>query len=495
MNEELSNKLRIAGFICTVMVLYRHSLNYMAFFNSWTGFGINKVIQGSTLNFTEIAVPFFFIVSGFFDDLRGAYAFVCGCRCFATRSADHDPQHCPVAGIADAYLPTSDRAADSVFAGKRMELAPGNAVKRLLKNGSSADKLILRTRKGDLVLADTIPADLAAGCFEVFVAGQKGRKESMLLDVSGQVRFGKRTESVSSSGIAYLEQAVRNLSSIPQSLTLRASYGGKEFFSETRSVEGEKTVVFRIPLDRAGYDGLKLKNYVLTVSNVNGIQAKSEWFGATVVPGKKVPGKIDGSLKDWSRSGFSRWLERDALTHKKELWRGTKDFSCRWQISADRRNLCLAVEVRDDTDFREGNPKQPWRDDSLILVLGRDSDGNGEWLLHRRFSITRAPDGKTRIQEIFGTPPRGVLPVREKVMEAAVKRNEKERTTVYEIRIPFGGEAGLLPEHGAFGLGFTVHDIDKKTEMLQDQHREFSVLGGVPLFMGHSRFATVLVRP
>ena len=74
MNEELSNKLRIAGFICTVMVLYRHSLNYMAFFNSWTGFGINKVIQGSTLNFTEIAVPFFFIVSGFFFFKRSYYS-------------------------------------------------------------------------------------------------------------------------------------------------------------------------------------------------------------------------------------------------------------------------------------------------------------------------------------------------------------------------------------------------------------------------------------
>ena len=80
-------------------------------------------------------------------------------------------------------------------------------------------------------------------------------------------------------------------------------------------------------------------------------------------------------------------------------------------------------------------------------------------------------------------------------MEAVMKRNDKARTTVYEIRIPFGGEAGLLPEQGPFGLGFTVHDIDKKEEMLQDQHREFSVLGGVPLFMGHTRFATILVRP
>lgn len=66
MNKELSDKFRIAGFICTIMVLYRHSLNYLAFFNSWTGQGINKIIQGNFLVFTEIAVPYFFIVSGLF---------------------------------------------------------------------------------------------------------------------------------------------------------------------------------------------------------------------------------------------------------------------------------------------------------------------------------------------------------------------------------------------------------------------------------------------
>lgn len=406
---------------------------------------------------------------------------------------DRYPQY--VTGIADAFLPTADRTASSVFVSKRMQLAPGNAVKRLLKPGAGAEKLVLKSAKGDLVLGERIPADLPAGCFEVFAAGKNGRKESMLLDVSGQVRFGGRREFLSSSGTAYLEQPVRNLSSIPQSLTLRASYGGREFFSAVRSVDAEKTTVFRIPLDRAGYDGLKLQNYVLTLSNANGLQAKSEWFGGVVVPSKKNPGKVDGRLTDWSSKGFSRRLGRDALTHKKELWRGEKDFSCRWQLAADRKSLHLAVEVRDDVDFRGGNPKQPWRDDSLILVLGRDSDGNGEWLLHRRFSITRSPDGKTLVQEIFGTPPRGVLPVREQMLEAVVKRNAGEHTTVYEIRIPFGGRDGLLPEKGPFGLGFSVHDIDKKEEMLQDQHREISVLGGVPLFMGHTRFATILIRP
>lgn len=65
-NISLSNKIKIGSFICTIMVLYRHSLNYLAFFNSYEGFGYNKVIQGSMSIITEIAVPFFFIISGFF---------------------------------------------------------------------------------------------------------------------------------------------------------------------------------------------------------------------------------------------------------------------------------------------------------------------------------------------------------------------------------------------------------------------------------------------
>ena len=53
-------------FLCTIMVLYRHSVNYLAFFNSWNGFGINKIVQGTISSLTEIAVPFFFIVSALY---------------------------------------------------------------------------------------------------------------------------------------------------------------------------------------------------------------------------------------------------------------------------------------------------------------------------------------------------------------------------------------------------------------------------------------------
>lgn len=62
----LSDKIKVTSLIATIFVLYRHSLNYFAFFGTWTGVGINKIIQDSVMCFTQIAVPYFFVISGFF---------------------------------------------------------------------------------------------------------------------------------------------------------------------------------------------------------------------------------------------------------------------------------------------------------------------------------------------------------------------------------------------------------------------------------------------
>lgn len=57
---ELSSKIKIASLLCTMMVVYRHSLNYLAFFNSWTGHGISGFVEDGVSLLTEIAVPYFF---------------------------------------------------------------------------------------------------------------------------------------------------------------------------------------------------------------------------------------------------------------------------------------------------------------------------------------------------------------------------------------------------------------------------------------------------
>lgn len=65
-SRRVSEKIKMAGFLWTMMVLYRHSLNYLAFFNSWVGTGISGFVEDGFSLFTEIAVPCFFITSGIF---------------------------------------------------------------------------------------------------------------------------------------------------------------------------------------------------------------------------------------------------------------------------------------------------------------------------------------------------------------------------------------------------------------------------------------------
>ena len=66
MDKNLSDKIKILSFICTVMVVYRHGFNLHTFglndcYTSYIGF-----IEYGVSKLTEVAVPYFFIVSGFF---------------------------------------------------------------------------------------------------------------------------------------------------------------------------------------------------------------------------------------------------------------------------------------------------------------------------------------------------------------------------------------------------------------------------------------------
>ncbi len=66
MNKELSDKIRIASLLCTFMVIMRHSRNLQAFWGTENITGACAFIENGFSVLTEIAVPYFFIVSGFF---------------------------------------------------------------------------------------------------------------------------------------------------------------------------------------------------------------------------------------------------------------------------------------------------------------------------------------------------------------------------------------------------------------------------------------------
>ena len=73
LNVSLSHKIKVASFLATIMVVYRHSLNYLAFFNTYSGEGVNGWVQDGIMRLTQIAVPYFFVISGFFFFRTNSY--------------------------------------------------------------------------------------------------------------------------------------------------------------------------------------------------------------------------------------------------------------------------------------------------------------------------------------------------------------------------------------------------------------------------------------
>lgn len=67
-NQQLSDKIKAISFLCTCMVVYRHAYTHEAFFGTISDkhHSIYNLIAFAFTNLTSIAVPIFFLISGFF---------------------------------------------------------------------------------------------------------------------------------------------------------------------------------------------------------------------------------------------------------------------------------------------------------------------------------------------------------------------------------------------------------------------------------------------
>lgn len=66
MNLALSDNIRIASLLCTLMVIFRHSRNLIAFWGTENISNTCSFIENGMSTLTEVAVTYFFLVSGFF---------------------------------------------------------------------------------------------------------------------------------------------------------------------------------------------------------------------------------------------------------------------------------------------------------------------------------------------------------------------------------------------------------------------------------------------
>lgn len=73
MNQALSDKIRIGGLCCAIIVVMRHSLNLEAFFGTANPHNWVAYVELFISKMTEMAVPYFFIISGYFFFKKSYY--------------------------------------------------------------------------------------------------------------------------------------------------------------------------------------------------------------------------------------------------------------------------------------------------------------------------------------------------------------------------------------------------------------------------------------
>ncbi len=398
------------------------------------------------------------------------------------------PQY--IQGSADRVLPVADRNADSIFSATRAALPPGAELKSLLRGKIPAQLQLNRN-----AITKNVPENLAAGFYELAALDKNGQcLESMLLEVTGLCELGKIREGLDKNGKLKFDLPLRNLTKKQMDLVIRAEFDGEVFAEFPAKAGAESEVTLEIPGGKLAYDGLKQKILKVSALVNGGVQKSAERHFGMVIPKPLGRIEIDGNIDDWYPGFFTRYHGAEALTYQSKRHRGNADFSASYALGYSGNDLYLAVKVLDDVAMNTVNPQQPWREDSLIIALGRDSDNNGEFKINRKFSFTRDQDGTARIQEILGTPPKHTEQLSPEAIKCVINRNEGTRATVYELKIPLS-LISENPRQDNIGFGITLHDVDTVDEVKNDQHREMSLLGGVPLFMGNAKLATLLIPP
>lgn len=401
------------------------------------------------------------------------------------------PQY--IVGLDDRYLPLASRQENSIFRSPHMELAVGDDVAKVLRK-TFRGTLVLRTSREEVALGGNgIPEELPAGCYELAALDRQGKQlECMLLELVGSADPGPVRESVDEKGKTWLELPLRNRSGKLRHFQIAASYDKKCFFSGETDVEAHGTRIVKMPIAGIGYTGLALGDLVVEVSEKGRLQAECRRKFGMLFPSAVSTVRIDGNLDEWKPECFSPWIGKEALVYQARSHRGAADFSVSYAIGTYDGKLNLAFRIRDDTALTTTDPDRPWREDSLLLALGHDPAPQGGFRQVRIFSFTRNSGGGVDARELFGCPPVGTAVLPPGTLDAAVFRDDKKEETRYELALPlslFGENAADKPP----GLGISLNDADKYEEITGDLHREIGIAGGVPLFMGNVKFASLFL--
>ena len=408
--------------------------------------------------------------------------------------ADEYPVY--ILGVSDKALATAPRTGSSIFRKAVAEAAAGSPLAELLTEEGRSQKRNFRLyREGrDSFPAKhgILPPEIVSGPRLLEAFDENGTcQESMMVNIVSPVRITGIDDIPGQKGRLTAGVRIANTSQTPRRVSVQLSYARKPGPVKEVTLKPCETTILPFDVTRL-YQGRPLAELSAAAFTGNGLEMefiRSNWG---VTHATELEPVIDGNLEEWPRDAFSPFLGKEILV-RPEGWRGNGDFSVRYQTAASEKGIAVALEVSDDVDCYLTKPETPWRADSVLFAVGLDSDRRGSWERIRFFSIGRDENGQPVVHSMIGLPPNQQLyRVDQSTVNAAVRRNEPAKKTVYEFFLPW---KTLGEKVSSFGLGIALMDADSREDVVRDRHRELNLMGGIPFFMSSALMSTVICQP
>jgi len=178
---------------------------------------------------------------------------------------------------------------------------------------------------------------------------------------------------------------------------------------------------------------------------------------------KKIvsPVKVDGDLAEWSSRPYILMDKREQIIPPHKVnWYGTEDLSAKVYLGWDETNFYFAAEVADDKHFNTREGIMIWNGDSIQFAFDPRLNGNQKkeagWDFDD-YNLGLALTATGPAAFVWNGPDKKLW----EKSEYSVKRDEKNKKTIYEAKIPFS-VLGVVPKAGKsmFGFSFVIFDDD-----------------------------------
>jgi hypothetical protein len=257
---------------------------------------------------------------------------------------------------------------------------------------------------------------------------------------------------------------VRNNMPKQRSLIVNAKISGKEMkkaeinISDKKSSEAEINIPLPEEKDSFALDiSAKVEGYPETLNKT---------YDLSFIPLRHVenPIKIDGNLDDWNEKNLSKIFEGKAEINPPDPhipYFGYDDFSAKIYAGWDENNLYFAAAVKDDVHANKNSGFRMWNGDCLQIAIDSQSDA----ALNKKaeydandFELGLSINSKVK-NEFYVWHRKNKKPIYDQKRSFAL-RDEKSKTTFYEIAVPWKAMDINIFQGKTLGLNYMLLDDD-----------------------------------